>query len=93
MPHGAMVMDGLEMPLPAHLLLAEPPPHVLGFDCLYKAAGSIASPPAEPPDLHTPVTTAQDAPSFFGPGSLDQLGQLSVEPPPITGENHENSTQ
>ncbi|XP_076259843.1 zinc finger domain-containing protein striped isoform X2 [Rhynchophorus ferrugineus] len=31
-----------------------------------------------PGDLNTPVTTAGDAPSFFGPGTV-------VEPPPITG--------
>lgn len=32
-------------------------------------------------DLNTPVTTANDLPSFFGPSVV-------VEPPPITGEFH-----
>lgn len=32
-------------------------------------------------DLNTPVTTANDLPSFFGPSTV-------VEPPPITGELH-----
>ncbi|ENN75384.1 hypothetical protein D910_07839 [Dendroctonus ponderosae] len=31
-----------------------------------------------PGDLNTPVTTAGDAPSFFGPSTV-------IEPPPITG--------
>lgn len=89
----AMVMDALELPLSAHLLLGEPPPqphaphmpHVLGFDCLYRQGGAPDPPdPPEPraaPDttLHTPVTTANDAPSFFGDCPL------TVEPPPISG--------
>lgn len=32
-----------------------------------------------PGDLNTPVTTASDAPSFFGPSTV-------IEPPPITGQ-------
>lgn len=33
-----------------------------------------------PGDLNTPVTTASDAPSFFGPSTV-------IEPPPITGQS------
>lgn len=73
-----MVMDGLDLPLSAQLLLAEPPPHVLSFDYLCRPVGSPAPDMRHQPDLHTPVTTAADAPSFFGP--LD-----AVEPPPISG--------
>ncbi|XP_077287078.1 uncharacterized protein LOC143911873 isoform X2 [Arctopsyche grandis] len=85
-----MVMDALDLPLPAHLLLGEPPPpphmhHVLGFECLYRAGGAPDHP--DPPDaraatdttLHTPITTAADAPSFFGDCPL------TVEPTPISG--------
>lgn len=83
----AMVMDAVELPLQAaHLLLAEQAPHqthVLSFDYLCRSGSGISSPPEQPPqppDLHTPITTTADAPSFFGPGLLD-----CVEPPPITG--------
>lgn len=41
------------------------------------AGGSTETPQG---DLNTPVTTANDLPSFFGPSTV------VVEPPPITGE-------
>lgn len=37
------------------------------------------APEPTPGDLNTPVTTAADGPSFFGPSTV-------VEPPPITGQ-------
>lgn len=66
--------------------------NVLSFDtCLFKGAPPIpggSPPPAAaanceaipaPGDLNTPVTTASELPSFFGPSSL-------VEPPHISGK-------
>lgn len=93
---GTMTMDGLETCTPpphrphsAFLLSESAAFNVLSFDtCLLKGAppipgGSSPPPAARPPtqgDLNTPVTTAGELPSFFGPASL-------VEPPPISGKN------